>query len=240
MFENLSTDSTIEEQGDSLGGSQILNSGAYDFTIDIAYFAKADSGAMSLNLVVKEGNTELKETLWITSGDAKGNKNYYEKDGKKHYLPSFNQANALCLLSAGKELSEVAQGVEDKVINLYNFTEKKDVPTKVQMLMPLLDKKITAGVLKQIVDKQKKGTDGKYANTGETREQNEINKMFRTSDKMTVSEVRAKAESAEFFDAWTKKWNGKVQDKSTGTSSTTAKTGAPVGSVSDTKPLFGG
>lgn len=241
MFDNLATDSNIEEQGDSLGGARILNSGPYNFNVDIAYFAKADSGAMSLNLVLKDGDSELKETLWITSGDAKGNKNYYEKDGKKSYLPSFNQANALCLLTIGKELKDIAQSVEDKVINLYNFEQKKDVPTKVQMVMDLLNQQITAGVLKQIVDKQKKGADGKYANTGETREQNEINKMFRTSDKMTVAEVRAKASDAEFYDAWCIKWNGKVQDKSSSTGGKPAA-GTPQGATgaAATTPLFGG
>lgn len=237
MFDNLKTDNEIEESGDSLGMARTLDSDAYPMKVDIAYFDKSKGGAMSLNLVLKNKDAELKQTLWITGGDAKGNKNFYmDSKGDKQYLPGFNQANALCLLTVGKELAEVANDIEDKVIGLWSFDDKKEVPTKVQMLMPLLGTDITVGVLKQTVDKQKKDGAGDYQNTGETREENEIDKMFRTSDHMTVTEIRAKATDSVFYPAWVEKWKGKVKNKAKG-STDGATAGAPAGTT-PAKSLF--
>lgn len=246
MFDNLKTDDAIEEQGDSLGGQRILDSGLYDMDIDVAYFTTSEGGAMALNLTLKHDGSDTKQQLWVTGGDAKGNKNYYldKNDAtKKHYLPGFNQANALCLLSVGKDLAAVAQDCEDKVVGIYDFDLKKDVPTKVKMLMPLLNQKITVGMLKQTVDKTTKSgevdANGRpiYTPTGETRDENEIDKMFQYESKKTVAEIRAEAE-ATFYEDWSTKWNGQVKMKAKGGANGTTK-----GTPQATKPaesLFGG
>jgi hypothetical protein len=59
----------------------------------------ADSGAMALNIRAKtEDGKEIRQQLRMTSGTAKGCKNYYEdKNGEKKYLPGFLMANALSL-----------------------------------------------------------------------------------------------------------------------------------------------
>lgn len=68
----------------------------------------------------------------------------------------------------------------------------------------LRGKPVTGGVIKRIVDKNKKSdqTDasGKivYLPTGETRVENELVKLFRTRDRMTVTEILGKAEQAAF------------------------------------------
>lgn len=228
ILANLTTDSSIANEKDSIGGSRALETGIYTFTVQHAYIGKSSGGAISLNLNLKtEDNKELKQQLWMTSGTAKGGKNFYtDKNGDKQYLPGFLMANSLCLLTVGKDISEL--DTEQKVIPLYNADAKAEVPTKVDMLMDLIGKEITAAVFKQTVDKTKKNeSTGAYEPTGETREENEIDKFFRTSDKKTTAEIRAQAEEASFIHTWEKKYAGQTRDKSKGASSANGTAGAP-------------
>ncbi len=223
MLATLTSDSDIADERDSLGGSRLLESGLYGLKVVWAYLQKADSGALALvvNLKSADGKQELRQSFWMTGGTAKGCKNYYEKDGQKNYLPGFIMANALCLLTVGKEISQLA--TETKVIPVYNKEAKAEVPTKVEMLTDLLGQEILAGVIKQTVDKTKKNeATGAYEPTGETREENEVDKFFRAKDRMTTAEIRAQAAEPAFAAAWEDKWKGKTRDKTSKVSGTQA------------------
>jgi hypothetical protein len=234
LLANLATDESIASEKDSVGSGGAIDSGLYLSTITLAYVTKAASDAMGLVFHAKtEEGREVRQTLWMTSGKDKGCKNYYEdKNGEKHYLPGFNHANSLALLTLGKEIS--ALETETKVVNVYNKDAKAEVPTKVEMLVDLLGQQVILGVIKQTVDKTSKGDDGKYHPTGETREENEIDKIFRARDKMTTAEIRAQATEPAFYDTWDAKWTGKVKDKATKASGTA---GAPkAGGAAAAKP----
>lgn len=246
LLANLASDSTIADEKDSVGGSGPLDSGIYKCTVAMARINKASSGALGLVLTLKtEDSKEIRQTLWMTSGTAKGCKNYYEKDGEKHYLPGFIHANALALLSVGKEISQL--DTETKVINLYSAEAKVEVPTKVEVVMDLLGQEIIAGIIKQTVDKTKKNeATGQYEATGETREENEIDKFFRAKDRMTTAEIRAQAEEATFINSWEQKWAGKVRDRAKGAAAGLPGVpklgGVPSGATATKKPttsLFG-
>lgn len=220
----LKTDTTVEDETDFLGGGA-LESGLYDFAVDMAYFDKSQGGANSLNLHLKAANgAQLRTTLWVTSGDAKGNKNYFEKDGKRRYLPGFNQANAIAMLGIGKELSALTP--EKKTIKVYDFKEKKEVNQEKDVAMELIGAPITCGVIKQIVDKNIKNDQGIYVASGQTREENEIDKCFRTSDGMTVAELRAGETEPLFKEKWAAKNTGNTRDRSTKTAANPAAGGA--------------
>lgn len=245
MLANLKSDASIATEKDSVGGgSFILESGIYNATVNLAYITKSKGGALGLVLNLKtDADKEIRQTLWMTSGTEKGCKNYYEKDGEKHYLPGFNHANSLALLTVGKEISEL--DTETKVVNVYSPEAKAEVPTKVDMIMDLLGKEITVGVIKQTVDKTKKNeTTGAYEPTGETRDENEIDKLFRARDRMTTAEIRAQAEEATFANTWEAKWAGKTKDKSKGASGTAGApkaagaAGAPAAAKKPTTSLF--
>lgn len=225
ILANLTTDNSIEPEVDSVGsGFRILDSGLYDLTIETAYVEVSSGGATGLNLsATTEDGATVRQTLWMTSGTAKGGKNYYERDGKKNYLPGFIAARALCLLTVGKEIAEM--DVEEKVIKVYDYDAKKELPTKVNMLVDLIGKEITAGILKQVVDKNVKDASGNYVPSGETREENEIDKLFRKRDGMTVAEILNKAEEAQFKDTWLSKWEGQVKNKAKGTGSVSGMPG---------------
>ena len=239
LLANLATDANIEDEKDSVGGgSRIVESGLYESTVSMAYLQKSKGGALGLFLTLKAGDKDIKQTLWMTSGDAKGNKNYYEdKNGDKKYLPGFNTANSLCLLTVGKEIA--AMEPEQKVVNVYSPEAKADVPTKVDVLTDLLGQEILVGVLKQTVDKTTKNDAGVYVPTGETREENEVDKFFRASDRKTTAEIRAQADAA-FADTWEKKWTGVTRDRATKNLGAGAKVGAPAQAAKKpTTSLFG-
>lgn len=216
LLSGLTTSNDIAEEKDSVGGSFVLDSGVYPAKVSLAYLQKATSGALALVLhLTTDAGKEIRQTLWMTSGTAKGGLNYYvDKNGDKQYLPGFNMANSLCLLTVGKEISQIE--TEQKVVNVYSSTAKAEVPTNVEMLVELLGQEILVGLIKQVVDKtQKNETTGEYVPTGETREENEIDKLFRVRDSKTTAEIKAQAPEAAFIHTWKKKWEGQVKDKAT-------------------------
>ena len=246
LLANLTTDDTIANERDSVGGGGLFDSGVYLFSIEYAFITKSDGGAMALNLHLKtaEGR-KLRSQQWMTSGTAKGCKNFYvDRDGKKQYLPGFNMANAIALLTVGKEIS--ALETEQKVINLYNAEAKAEVPTKVDMITELLGKELLAGVIKQAVDKTQKNDAGEYVPTGESREENEIDKIFRASDSKTTAEIRAQADEATFINTWKEKWTGKLRDRTSkdtgnkGTAGAPKSAGSATGTKKPTTSLFAG
>jgi hypothetical protein len=227
MLKQLSSDESISNEKDSVGFNGPLDSAIYKSSISLAYLQKSDGGALGLVLNAKTADgREIRQTLWMTSGTAKGCKNFYvDKEGAKHYLPGFNLANSLALLTTGKEISEL--DTETKVVNVYSAAVKGDVPTKVEMVMDLLGKDINIGLLKQTVDKTAKVDGGGYEPTGETRDENEIDKFFRARDNMTTAELRAEATEAVFAATWTSKWVGQVRNKATVAKGSRGTAGAP-------------
>lgn len=229
LLAGLETPSDIKESGDFLGGFSAMESGVYETKVELAYVTVADSGAKAVNILLKTTDgRQLRQQFWITSGSAKGCKTYYvnQKTLEKKYLPGFEMANHLCLLTIGKSLTTLE--TEEKTINLYSPAEGKELPTKVDMLVDLLGKSVTAAIVKQIVDKTKKNDQsGEYEPTGEVRTENEIDKFFRTRDGMTVAEIKAKSTEAKFKTQWTDKWEGQVRDKSSKTAGVQGVPGAP-------------
>lgn len=238
ILSNLTTDNSIANEKDSVGGgSRIVDSGVYNAKVTHAYVTKSAGGAVGMVVSLKlESGQEVKQTFWMTSGTAKGCKNYYEdKNGDKQYLPGFTMANSLCLLTVGQEIS--ALETEQKVIPLYNAEAKSEIPTKVDMLMDLVGKDVVAAIMKQTVDKTKKNeATGLYEPTGETRDENEVDKFFRARDRMTTAEIRAQAEQASFVNTWAEKWTGKVRDKTKGdTGASKGTSGLPTASTAASK-----
>jgi hypothetical protein len=201
LLKNFTNDESIQNETDRIGGGGVLATGVYPAQVKLAYISQAKSEAVALNLHLEtsEGR-EVRQQLWISSGKDKGCKNYYEKNGEKFYLPGYLLAESLALLTVGKSISDL--DTEDKVVGLYNFEAKAEVPTKVPVVMELLNKDVLVGIIKQTVDKNVKDGNGNYVPSGETRDENEIDKFFRARDGMTTAEIRAQAEKAVFIDTW--------------------------------------
>ena len=213
LLAGFKTDNSIENEVDSVGNGGAIDTGIYAVKVAMAYVMKSKGGATGIVLHLKTADKrEVRQTLWISSGDAKGNKNYYEtKDGERKYLPGFNLFQSLCLLTVGKDVHEMATA--DKTITIYSPEAKKEVPTEMPVLMDLLDQEVYAGIFKQTVDKTQKTDAGEYVATGETRDENELDKFFRAEDKLTTAEIRGGSEEAVFYNTWNEKWTGVTRDK---------------------------
>lgn len=233
-------DSDIIEDSDTLGGRALMDSDVYLIKIKHAFLTLSPGKALALNIHAEGPNgEELKQAFYMTSGEAKGCKNFYlDNQKKKHYLPGYNQANAICLLTIGKEIKGL--DTQKKTINLYDFAANKEIPTEVDMIMELIDQEILAGVLNQIEDKKKKDeSTGNYEPTGETKTTNEIDKFFRKRDKMTVVEIKGRMKEPVFIFKWLTRWKGEVKDKTSKKGA--VKSGSPkrqIGKQAPTTDMF--
>lgn len=229
LLATVNTASDVAVEKDILGYAGLFESGVYAGEITLMYLGVAKSGAINVTIHFKtDDGRDFRNTTNITSGDAKGKKTYYEnKQGEKHNLPGFTVAEAIALMTTGKGILELAGETEKKVVSLYNFDQRKEVPTEVECVVPAMGQRVKLGVIKKVEDKRAKGDDGKYYATGETREVNEIDKVFRDRDGMTVAEIVNEATEATFIERWSAKNTGKTQDRSTGAAGGQGQAGAP-------------
>ena len=222
------------------GGFKPFTSDVYDFEIKLAYYTKAQSGAVALNLeLVTPDGRRLRDQNYITNKEG-GNKFKDKQTGEMKYLPGFLTADSLCLLAAGIPLVKVDEQVETKTINLYSYEQKREVPTDVPMLMPLIGKRIKAGVLERIENKSKKNqSTGVYEPINEKRTVNVISKFFRQRDDLTVAEIKARLTDPKFIKDWIAQWQGKPDDRYkevTGQGSAGMPGGSFAGAGSNTAP----
>lgn len=200
-------DDVEKDSGDSLppeGGTfGPMDTGLYPMVIKLAYFTKSASGANALNLQLKRADDTgpvLRHSLWITSGKAKGGKNYYmDKSGKKHLLPDMIKADQLHTLITGNPLAKV--NVEDKVAKLWSFDTRTEENTDIKAAVDLIDQPILVGISKTIDNKMARNANGSYSPTPEKREFNEIEKFFDPDKGHTLTEKQAGAEPL-FIDKW--------------------------------------
>jgi len=209
IFGGLTNDG-LEEAQDRLGGFKVLESGPYTGTIKAAYAGKSSrSNAQSVTLIVDTKDAgEYRETFWITNGQGQ---NFYTKENKKNPLPGFTVVDDLCLVTTQAPLS--AQPTEDKVMNVYDPDAKKEVPKSVPMLVNLLGKEVTLGILKELRNKQAKNNAGVYEDTVDTREENVTDKIFHYPSNLTVVEARKQIQTPAFYGSWVEKNKGQTRDR---------------------------
>lgn len=243
MFSNLA-EAKMEETTDVVGGSKFdpVPSGIYDATVKLMYAGEAQSGAKNVTVVLDVDGSEVSETIYVTN--KAGDPFYVDKEsGKNMPLPGYQTINELCLLTTEQELSEV--DMENKTVKIYNFTERKELPTEVPVIVDALTKPVKVAVFREIVDKEKKGDDGKYHPTGETRTQNTIVKFMQHETSRTVNEYMREIEQPEWATEWIERHSGKDRNKARGAASGgqsgTGRPGSSGGSGTGkpTKKLFG-
>lgn len=230
IFSNM-TNEGMEQASDVLGGYSPLESGIYPAKVKALYVTESKSGAMALNLIADISGREYRETIYITNKDKQ---NFYlsKKTGKKVPLPGFTTIDDLCLCGIGKHLCDLDP--QPKTIKIYDFEAKGEILKEVPMVTEMLGAAVDLGILKEIVDKNTlQGNE--YVPSGETREQNTINKVFHSETHKTVPEALANKEVAEFYGKWLEKNGGKTIDRSTKTAKASAK---PAASQAPRKSLF--
>ena len=132
----------VEKQSiERVGGGFAWESGVYDAVVKMVYLNQSASEAVSWNvIIVNSEGKELRESFWIKSGKAKGNKTYFTKDGKNYPLPGYSLANSMCIAATGEDLDACMKSSEKKTVNIYNVEQKKEVPTERPVVMGLINK----------------------------------------------------------------------------------------------------
>jgi hypothetical protein len=203
----LAIDQDVEKGNpDSLGGNYVKPTALYPCQIDMAYMGKAKSGALSLNLHLKLASDKsiVRQTLWVTSGDKKGNKNYYvNKNGKKFLLPDMQLADQIARITAGKPMADL--NVEPKTIKLWDRDAQAEKPQKVPVVTDMLGQPILVALMKHRENKNVNDGSGNYVPSKDERVFNDIDKVFHP-DGYSVTEKEAEAEEAKFHKQWAEKY----------------------------------
>lgn len=233
FFNDIGTEG-FEDNEDRLGGGfAAWNSDIYVGKIKNAYAGQSAGGARNVTLIFDHNGKEYRETVYVTTSKEKGSVNYYVKDGKKYGLPGFYVINDICIIASGIALED--QETEEKVVNIYDFEERKELPQSVPVLVDLLGKEIALGILKSEENVSEK-VNGEYVATDKTREVNTIDKVFHPELKLTVSEATKGLKEGEFWDKWLEKNQNTVRDKTTKTNVKSGRPGQPPKEGGNNKP----
>jgi hypothetical protein len=226
LFKNLGTEGLAEKE-DRIGGSRVLNTEIYEGTIKMAYAQKSTGGALGITLIMMINGSEFSTTQYVT--DKNGNNFFHPKDANgqpnlkmKNPLPGFTIIDDLCLVTTGAPLKD--QETEQKTVRIYNFDEKKELPTVVDAMTDLIGTTAYFAMFKDLVNVEERDSNNMYQVTDKTREQNEIVKVCHHPSKVTVKEQMVAAEAGQdsvepvWFDEWRTKWvdptdPGKVRDR---------------------------
>ena len=236
LFSNAASElAGTEKEKDVLGGRSLLPTGVYDATIDVAYITTSSGGAKAFNFVLDIDGKKVRETTYVTN---KKGEVTYTKDGKKHALPGYSLVNAIAKLTCGKEIPSLV--FEKKLVKIWNFEQKKEVATEVDVAVELVGQQITLGIEQHRENKNVKDQTGAYVPTAEIREFNTVTRVFHATTKQTAAEYNAQA-PAEFLALWEKEFKGKLIDKTAKGSVAPAAASAGTPAAATGKPsLFGG
>lgn len=233
IFDKLVTSSEATSGGDNLGGYTPLASNIYHAKVKAAYVTFSRNGAQAVNLILDIDGREYNEALWISSKT--GQTYYVTKEGKKINLPGFEMVDDLCLITQGKNLTEME--TESRVFEVYDYEAKGKVHKELPAIVDLMGAEVDVGIILETVDKNVKNDEGKYVPSGETREQNAISKFFHPESHKTVNEARANVEST-FYDKWLAKNKDQVINHARGLQGASQQAQAGLPKKTETKPLF--
>jgi hypothetical protein len=212
-FDLFASDADTEESGDVLpsAGFGPLDTGLYKMGITLAYLSESKNGAHGLNLHLKNADGSgpvVRQTLWMTSGKAKGQRNSYVDDnGVKHKLPGMEQADNLHALLTGVMLIDA--DAEEKTVKLWNPATSKEENTPVTIIKGLMNQPVLIGMHKnrdnKMIKNPNKGPGQKpYIEdpSGKDRVYNEINKFFEADSGLTYAEKKAKTTEPAYLKKW--------------------------------------
>ena len=224
LFKGMTTDG-LEEATDNAGFSK-YDSNIYPAVIKAAYAGKSEGGAHNVTLLLDLDGKPYTETIYITN--KKGENFFLNKQDptKKVPLPGFTIIDDLCWVTSEKPLA--AQDTEERVIKLYNYEERKEIPTKVEMLVDLIGLNLDVAILKSTQNKKKKSeATGLYEPIAETQEVNNIEKVFHQETGLTMVEIRKELKEPDFRNTWLSRNKGVTKDKTEKVAAGAGTAGAP-------------
>ena len=188
------------------GRSQVVESGVYPLRVSMAYLDESQGGAkcLKVHFDAVDNSFKFRQSFWLTTSKAKGCRTWYEQAGKQVQLPGYSAANHLAIAITGKELK--SQTTAKKVIKLWNYDAKAELPVEVEAVVDMIGKLFQGGVMK-IVENKKVLNDGKWVPVPEKKIFNEVSKIF-NEDGLTISELKSGVKVPEFLNKWKAKFAG--------------------------------
>ena len=236
IFSAVQNANLTTKEEDVLGGGFTVPTNVYPAIVKLAYVDKSAKGAINVvfdfAILVNGKERNHKETIYISN--AAGSFTYKDKKtGEDKPMPGFVTVDTICKAITGKSITQMT--TEKKLVKIYDYTQKAEVPQEKEVLMDLVRGKLELGIQELTVDKTVKSDTGEYVPTGETRDINELSKVF-TEDGMTLVEKETGATEAKFKAAWIKQYADKKINKAKGKAD-----GAKAGGVAKpaASPLFG-
>lgn len=184
MFDEIELENGLESK-DVVGGggfAKFDKTGFYAVEIEKAYAGTSSGGAFSVTLHLKdERGAKLTHTEYISSGTAKGCKNYYlDRNGNKQYLPGYNKIKNLdALLGFDRSYPNTTKGN----VMLWDKDLKKEVPQEREVISEWIGKKI--GILGKVT------IEDKYGDETKSREYFDIEHFVDAVTKKTRNEIVA-------------------------------------------------
>lgn len=236
IFSAVQNANLTTKEEDVLGGGFTVPTNVYPAIIKLAYVDKSAKGAINVvfdfAILVNGKERNHKETIYISN--AAGSFTYKDKKtGEDKPMPGFVTVDSICKAITGKSITQMT--TEKKLVKIYDYTQKAEVPQEKEVLMDLVRGKLELGIQELTIDRTEKSDTGEYVPTGETRDTNEVSKVF-TEDGLTLVEKEAGATEAKFKAAWIKQYADKKINKAKGKAA-----GAKAGGVAKpaASPLFG-
>jgi hypothetical protein len=256
IFGKLSNEGLEEAQDRAGGGGFQHEADIYNSTVEMAYAGESAGGAMSVSFIFDLGdNRKHRETFYVTN---KKKENFYlnkNDNTKKVPLPGFVSVDDICMATTEKSLAE--QDTEEKIVKIWDFDAKAEVPKSVPVLVDVIGKPVSIALLKILRNKREQASNGDYVDVAGDVTENQVDKVFHTESRMTMVEARRDAAlidegkeplGAQFWDTWLTNNKGKVRDKRSikdgGSGGTSGRpggnAGAPTGGApaSERKSLF--
>ncbi len=232
VTENISTN--VESESD---GGWFWPSSVYDVTVTQCYGRKSTGGSMGLvvEFATKAGK-KVEDTFWFIS---KKTKSIYcakkKPTDKDKYTPGFITASGLVSTVFSDEYKqfvekEVSDGASLDVahvnffnnflksykvgnVSKYDFKARGRVESEEEFVYDsIVGKQCKAGVVEAIETKNKKGADGNWNPSTETKTVNSVDKLF-SIDSFSSLELRGQAETPASITSWMKRFSNKVIDK---------------------------
>lgn len=208
----INQDDSYEKVTEGLDSFHLLDSDMYKVRIKYGYLNQSEAGSLSLNLCVSLLDHDNREVnlpgLLLTGTNKKGNKNHYVKNDKKYLFNTYVLADNISMLTTGKSIVKLP--TEKKIIKKYNYDDKKEVPTEVDMFPDLENQEIYMCIMHVETNKQRRREDGTYATLSETKFLNRPEHVCSVDTGKTQIET-AESLEAEFGAKWVKKWKGKIK-----------------------------
>jgi hypothetical protein len=207
----ISQEAEQEVEKDVIGGGAygVLSTDIYDLTIKLAYLGQSNASKASfieVHFETQDGK-QIIERQYFTNKD--GNNYYTNKDKVDVKLPGYSLLNSLSMLLIEKELN--SNRTEEKQIKKYDYDSKTDIIVPAEVLVDWLGKKVRGAITKTIEPK-KTQKNGKWVESTDVKEKNEIVKYFHATKGVTLAEAK-EGKEATFADKWLDKNKGKVFDK---------------------------